>query len=110
MPVYEYECDEHGVFTAMRPMSEYADPYPCPDCTIDARRVIVSVPHFSNLSATTRAAHALNERSQHAPKESSGRPHAAGCSCCSKTSRKKAKGSPAAAKAFPNKRPWMISH
>lgn len=115
MPIYEYQCDEHGVFMEMRPMSEYTDPQPCPECASPARRVMASVPHISGLSAASRLAHALNERSRHAPIPSSvhGAGHSAGCACCSGGKRQRATdraASPGAAKSFPKKRPWMISH
>jgi putative FmdB family regulatory protein len=115
MPVYEYLCDSHGVFTAMRPMSEYLDPQPCPDCTSPASRVMVSAPRVSGLSSRRKAAYAKNEQSQHAPLSADAYKagHSAGCSCCSGSVRLRS-GSKArssrGAKSFVNKRPWMISH
>ena len=110
MPVYDYACQTHGVFTALRPMSKSAEPCDCPDCGQTAQRVFVSVPNFALMDGGKRTAYATNERAAHAPK-SSKTGHGAGCSCCSgaaKPSRTlvRADGS----KAFPSARPWMISH
>ena len=112
MPVYEYQCDRHGVFTAMQPMSEYLDPQPCPDCGSSASRVMLSAPRVSGLSSQRKAAYATNERSQHAPlnAEAYKAGHSAGCSCCSGTVRLRKPGAARGAKSFVNKRPWMISH
>jgi putative FmdB family regulatory protein len=112
MPVYEYLCNDCGPFTNMRPMAECDEPDECPGCGLEAPRVILTAPRFSNMSASARTAHATNERSANAPKtvgeyKASHRP---GCACCSgKTSRLVTK-SRSGAKGFPTARPWMISH
>ena len=112
MPVYEYLCDDCGPFTAMRPMAECELSSQCPDCSGSAPRVILTAPHCSTLSSDRRTAHALNERSAHAPKALSqikGK-HAPGCACCNgRASRFVARGK-GGAKSFPGSRPWMISH
>jgi len=117
MPVYEYQCESCGDFTAMRPMSEYQDPQPCPDCGASAPRVLLTAPHFSGMSRESFAAHATNERAANAPMttgEYAAKKHGSGCSCCSgmKSRTKKSKTATAAsgAKSFPSARPWMISH
>ena len=41
MPLYEYSCDHcEGIFEALRPMREAADPVPCPVCDRDGRRIM----------------------------------------------------------------------
>ncbi len=41
MPVYEFYCDPcDGIFEALRPMREAADPVPCPVCDRDGRRIM----------------------------------------------------------------------
>ncbi|AVT01181.1 FmdB family transcriptional regulator, partial [Paracidovorax avenae] len=67
-----------------------------------------------------RRAHDTNERARHAPRSSRdteagsyGRlRHPAGCGCCSGGGAKRGTTvtAPNGAKAFPSKRPWMISH
>ncbi len=113
MPVYEYLCDACGPFTEMRPMAECDRPCECPNCAAVAPRAILTAPHFACMPATARKAHAINERSRHAPRtlEQYKASHGPGCGCCSgkKASRlmTKTKGG---AKGFPTARPWMISH
>jgi putative FmdB family regulatory protein len=41
MPVYEYFCKPcDGIFEALRPMREAADPAPCPVCDRDGSRIM----------------------------------------------------------------------
>jgi len=41
MRVYEYYCEScEGIFEALRPMREAADPVPCPVCNRDGRRIM----------------------------------------------------------------------
>jgi putative FmdB family regulatory protein len=41
MPVYEYICTHcDGIFEALRPMREAADPAPCPVCDRDGSRIM----------------------------------------------------------------------
>ena len=41
MPLYEYYCNDcDGVFEALRPMREAAEPAPCPECDRDGRRIM----------------------------------------------------------------------
>ncbi|ACB94626.1 FmdB family zinc ribbon protein [Beijerinckia indica] len=116
MPVYEYLCDTCGDFTAMRPMSEYSDPQPCPDCGALAPRVLLTAPHSSSMSRARFEAHAVNERASHAPMTSDEykAKHGAGCACCSGGLKSKKKRpmltTTSGAKSFPTARPWMISH
>lgn len=110
MPVYEYWCDAHGPFEAMRPMSQYDKPCDCPECGASAKRVMLSVPNIAGMDAASRTAHATNERSADSPKKLSS--HGPGCSCCSGGAKKgrKTLHRPDGSKSFPSARPWMISH
>lgn len=116
MPTYEYECARHGVFETMRSMKESSVPQPCPDCGTRSPRVMITAAAFAGMSDSLRTAHARNERSANEPKTSASLRHKAGCSCCSTSAKKLgAKKSatltlPDGSKAFPSKRPWMISH
>ena len=110
MPLYDYECDDCGVFTANRPMAEAAERMVCPECAVPSVRVYLVAPATAMMDGATRKAIAGNERSANEPRRSAG--HGAGCSCCG-TSRLKGKAAAparAAAKSFPGARPWMISH
>jgi putative FmdB family regulatory protein len=116
MPVYDYLCTRCGPFTEMRPMAESDRPHECPECGKDAPRAFLTAPYFSTMSSERRLAHATNERSASAPQTLSGlKAHGGGCSCCSEKSLRYDKGARTgsnrgAAKGFPTKRPWMISH
>lgn len=110
MPTYDYRCRDCGDFAALRPMSRRDDPCACPSCGSFAERALVAAPSLAGMPAASRRAHAINERSAHAPKES-GRGHGAGCGCCAGGGKVKLAGAPAGApKGNPNGRPWMISH
>ena len=125
MPVYEYLCNDCGPFTDMRPMAECDDPQACPNCESSSPRVILTAPNFFCMPSETRKAHAVNERSTHAPQTLAQykASHGPGCGCCS-TGRNSSdmnssdKKKPArlvtktrsGAKGFPTARPWMISH
>jgi putative FmdB family regulatory protein len=39
MPLYEFRCDECGVFDEWRTMAECSAPAQCPDCENDAKRI-----------------------------------------------------------------------
>ena len=79
MPVYDYRCQDCGVFTANRPMSEYKAPASCPTCGEPAERVLVSAPGVAGMDAGARTAMAGSERSAGEPRRHS---HGAGCGCC----------------------------
>lgn len=42
MPLYEYECKEHGKFENLRPMSESELPDLCPTCSQESPRIMSS--------------------------------------------------------------------
>jgi putative FmdB family regulatory protein len=67
MPIYEFECTDHGVFELTRPMAQVREPASCPDCGTVAKRLL-SAPSLVTGSAIGRRAAALNERSQHEPR------------------------------------------
>ncbi|MCM3606378.1 FmdB family zinc ribbon protein [Cupriavidus pauculus] len=104
MPTYDYRCHDCGTFTVMRAMAQRDDPALCPDCGMAACRALVAAPALGRLSAAAHAAHATNERSAAAPKES--RSHGAGCGCCAPVKL----ANPSQAPKQPGGRPWMISH
>ncbi|MBS0640082.1 MAG: FmdB family zinc ribbon protein [Acetobacteraceae bacterium] len=68
MPTYEYECPDCGPFTDVRPMAEFEQPQPCPDCGAMAPRLL----------ACTAIGGGAAEPSSAAPARS----HAGGCACC----------------------------
>lgn len=118
MPTYDYACPSCGGFDAIRRLSDRNEPCACPDCGTAAPRVFAHAPRLACTTPEQRRAFDTNERAQNAPRMSRdndgsyGRlKHPAGCGCCSPGSRKTITyTAPNGAKAFPTKRPWMISH
>jgi hypothetical protein len=75
--------------------------------------VLASAPRLALLDGGTRRAMDVNERARHEPNSSRDYQrlrHPAGCGCCSPGRSKATVTAPNGAKAFPSKRPWMISH
>ena len=113
MPLYEYDCPRHGVFEAMRGLSEYGEPAPCPECTTFAPRVL-SLPRLSTMARSDVIARDRNERSAHEPRvarkssEEQARHHRCRGSC---NHGKTAPGSSKPQlKAYKGARPWVIEH
>jgi putative FmdB family regulatory protein len=67
MPLYEYECEDHGVFEEARRIAESADDSTCPVCHGTARR-IVSATNLGRLERSQVKAMDRNERSRHEPR------------------------------------------
>jgi putative FmdB family regulatory protein len=115
MPTYDYSCAGCGGFDAIRSIARRDEPAACPECGGAAPRVLGAAPQLAWLDGATRTAMATNERAQHAPRSSReggyGRlRHPAGCGCCSTAGRSATVRAANGNKAFPSKRPWMISH
>jgi hypothetical protein len=99
MPLYDYKCQQHGVFSEL---STIANMEALP-------------PHIVSMMKETKQAMERNEKAQHEPiistldRRTHDKKHASDCGC---SSGKKsnlfytADGN----KMFPSMRPWMISH
>ncbi|MBN8524519.1 MAG: zinc ribbon domain-containing protein [Planctomycetes bacterium] len=66
MPIYEFECEQHGRFDELRGFSASGDPAECPACGASCPRA-VSLPRAPIMDRAIAAAHERNERSQHEP-------------------------------------------
>jgi putative FmdB family regulatory protein len=113
MPTYDYVCASCGEFEAIRPIASRNEPANCPQCGSSSVRVMVASCGLAYLDGTTVKAIDANERSRHEPKSSKSyvsQRHPAGCGCCSSSRKTTTVTAPNGAKAFPSKRPWMISH
>ena len=113
MPTYDYACTDCGTFDALRSMSRRDEPADCPDCVQSSARVFAAAPHLAMLDTGVRTALETNERARHEPKRSGDYArlrHPSGCGCCSSPKRGATVQAPNGNKAFPSKRPWMISH
>ncbi len=118
MPTYDYECPRCGGFDALRSLSQRNEPCACRECGAASPRVFIHAPRLACTTAVQRHAFDTNERAQNTPRSSRDTEgsyarlkHPAGCGCCSSSARKTTTvRAPNGAKAFPSKRPWMISH
>lgn len=113
MPTYDYECSACGGFDAFRSLGQRNDPAACPACGGASPRVFAAAPRLALLDGGARRAMDVNERARHEPKSSRDYQrlrHPAGCGCCTGGRSKATVTAPNGAKAFPSKRPWMISH
>ncbi|GKS86373.1 zinc ribbon domain-containing protein [Acidovorax sp. SUPP1855] len=118
MPTYDYQCATCGGFDALRSLALRNEPAACPRCSAASPRVFASAPRLACVSPEQRRAFDTNERAQHAPRSSHngdegsyGRMrHPAGCGCCGSGKRSATVTAANGAKAFPSKRPCMISH
>ena len=107
MPVYEFHCSACGDFTIPKPLAARNDAQPCPMCAALAERCLISAPAVARMPSIARHAATINERSRHEPHRFSAKDRPA--SDAQKNSASTSAGA-SAAKAFPGKRPWMISH
>jgi putative FmdB family regulatory protein len=67
MPLYEYECAEHGVFEEHACMDKAAKAARCPVCENDGRRIL-SAPHVARMARSEVRARERNEKSCHEPR------------------------------------------
>lgn len=112
MPLYEYECDQCGVFTALRKMSESSHPAECTACGVLSPR-IVSAPRLAILDKFQRSAHERNEKSAHEP--GLRRRSSCGCTgthtCKTKPPVNQDTGKPGLQmQTKKTARPWMVGH
>jgi len=113
MPTYDYDCAQCGSFDALRSVSMRNQDAACPSCGGVAPRILASAPALALMEGGTRRAMDTNERARHEPKSSGSYArlkHPAGCGCCATGKRGATVTAPNGNKAFPSKRPWMISH
>ncbi|MDB5808253.1 MAG: zinc ribbon protein [Betaproteobacteria bacterium] len=111
MPLYDYDCKACGGFEAMHTLAQRDEPAACTRCGASSPRVLVAAPRLALVPETLRTAMETNERARHEPQKSgSYAKHPAGCGCCSSAKRTATMKDAQGNKAFPSRRPWMISH
>lgn len=113
MPTYDYACSQCGGFDAFRTLAARNEAAVCPDCGAASPRVFTSAPRLALMEGSTRRAMDVNERARHEPKRSGDYArlkHPSGCGCCSTGKRGATVTAANGNKAFPSRRPWMISH
>ncbi|BEV08769.1 MULTISPECIES: zinc ribbon domain-containing protein [unclassified Methylophilus] len=112
MPLYEYECDSCGVFTALRKMSESSLPAYCDCCGAESPRIL-SVPKLAIMDKMQRSAHERNEKSANEPRTA--RRSSCGCTgshtCKTKPPVNQDTGKPGLQmQTKKTARPWMVGH
>lgn len=116
MPVYDYKCRDHGLFSELATMEQSQLPMPCPQCSVLSARVIMVAPELLDMAPEKRTAMAVNEKSRHEPEFSTrdrrafDDQHRKGCGCEAKKPGSKLFYTAQGDKMFPSMRPWMISH
>jgi putative FmdB family regulatory protein len=113
MPLYEYECEDCGVFTGFRSMSQASEPLACECGVLSAR--ILSVPKLAVMEKSQRTAHERNEQSAHHPnfktRSSCGCAGAHTCNSNGGVKMDAKTGQPALQmQTKKTARPWMLSH
>ena len=91
MPLYEYRCNSCGEFEALRSLSDYNAPMPCPECEQVAVKIF-SVPNINLNSGSLSAIAKSNSTEPKLVKNRSNEPE--------KPRYQQVKSN----------RPWMISH
>lgn len=95
MPIYDFNCREHGIFTRQSSYETSRNGVPCPYCG-QAAAVLPALPQISTMSGALRRAEARAESSSGAPKVvKKGHLPSCGCNMCK-------------AKAPPTSRRWML--
>ncbi len=123
MPLYDYKCQQHGIFHALATVEDAGLPAPCPQCDQPGARIIMIAPELLLMDSAKRDAAARNEKAMHEPvfstpdyreekakREAHAHKHGKGCGCGDKKRGAKAVYLPDGSKIFPSARPWMISH
>jgi putative FmdB family regulatory protein len=111
MPLYDFTCDDCGDFSVFLTIGERNDPTSCPCCSLAGKRLILA-PNLALMNPFTRKATAINEKSRHEPRMSTGHSCGSGCGCGTKIRPARTKetklgvlqGQKASA------RPWMLGH
>ena len=96
MPLYEYDCSQHGVFESMHSMQNADEPERCPSCGAPAPRIL-SAPRLACIGANERIARDRNEKSRHEPR-------------VAKKSAAKPKSERPALRSSHSSRPWVLEH
>jgi len=111
MPVYDFTCSDCGDFRALLTIVERNEPTSCPSCDRVGQRLILA-PNLALMNPIKRKATAINEKSRHEPRMSTGHSCGSGCGCGTKIRPSRTKetklgvlqGQKATA------RPWMLGH
>ena len=106
MPLYEYYCDRHGVFSELTSIEQRRHESACPHCGQYSSRII-SAPRLALMSAGNRKAWERNEKSAHEPMLRN-KPTCRHGHDCSRHTEKK--NHVQFKQAGTRSRPWMLGH
>jgi len=117
MPLYDYKCNDHGVFTELATIAGREKPVNCPQCGAASARVFALSPQMISMMKEKKQAMERNEKARHEPlistldRRQNDKQHASDCGCSGGSVKNSklfytAEGN----KMFPSMRPWMISH
>ena len=87
MPLYDYKCNEHGVFSELTTIAKMEDPVDCPQCGVVSPRILALPPHIVTMMKETKQAMERNEKAQHEPiistldRRTNDKKHASDCGC-----------------------------
>jgi putative FmdB family regulatory protein len=111
MPIYDFECVLCGEFSASSTIAKRDKPLDCPECGLEAKRLI-SAPNLALMNPVGRKAATLNERSAHAPRVSIGHSCGSRCGCGTKIRSGRTKQTRLGVAQTPKAgaRPWMLGH
>src|SRR5688572_3906738 len=104
MPMYEYECAEHGVFDEMRSMARASEAVECPICRVPSPRIL-SAPRLRAAAAHVVRAHDVNERSRHEPRVTQRHQHGPHCN-----HGPTGEGARPKLQKSATSRPWVLEH
>ena len=117
MPVFDYKCQQHGIFNELATTEEHDKPCACPQCGALSPRIILIAPNILTMPKHKKHAHEINEKNQHEPTYSTkerrtlDHEHTHSCGCSKdKVSKSQLMYTASGEKMFPSMRPWMISH
>jgi len=96
MPLYEYDCQTHGLFETMHSMHEASAPERCPSCGEQSPRVL-SAPRLACVTPGERKARDRNEKSRHEPR-------------VTRKPKNQPKEERPALRASHHSRPWALGH
>jgi putative FmdB family regulatory protein len=99
MPLYEYDCEKHGVFESMQSMQHAERPERCPSCNRPAPRVL-SAPRLACVTLNERVARDRNEKSRHEPR----------LATPPKAAANREKAERPALRSSHSSRPWVLEH
>jgi putative FmdB family regulatory protein len=106
MPLYNYQCEQHGEFVELKTIDQRNESTVCPSCNQLAHRSITA-PNLSIMSATNRKAWARNEKSAHEPRRVT---HSHSCNHAHHKHDDHASSHTQYKTASAGTRPWMLGH